>query len=145
MNTKSGIVLGKIIFDPNRYCLLKKDGTKKQLQPIQVKLLNFFIERHGSIISREEIIREVWGNRLVSDSTLNSTFSRLRKELNCNGKVIKTYPKMGYSLSCSIEYIDIENIKIPVPSKFNDERSSVKHVLKSFIPELLKSKFTLPT
>ena len=142
MNTKSGIVLGKIIFYPGMYCLVRKDGTQKQLQPIQVKLLNFFIERYGSIVSREEIVREVWGNRLVSDSTINSTFSRLRKELHCNGKVIKTYPKIGYSLSCSIEYIDIENIKSSIFSKFNDERSSVKHVLKSFVPELLKSKFT---
>lgn len=57
----------------------------------------FFLEHRNRIYSREEIIRTVWSNNVVvSNRTVDTSLTRLRKKLGAYGKHIETRVGFGY-------------------------------------------------
>src|SRR3954447_24313549 len=62
---------------------LKKDGTTLRLEPQPAKVLSVLIRHAGEIVSRQELIREVWGSDTFVDfdQGLNYTIRRIRAAL----------------------------------------------------------------
>jgi DNA-binding winged helix-turn-helix (wHTH) protein len=86
------------IFDPKSGELSLGEKTVELDMKIS-KLLTFFIENQGKVVTRDEILDEVWCESIVSDTTLNWSISQLRKALDDDPKApqfIKTLPKKGY-------------------------------------------------
>ncbi|WP_130243946.1 winged helix family transcriptional regulator [Pseudoalteromonas rubra] len=94
------------IYNSSTNQLTTRDNKQVQLKPIQAALLKLFIKHRGKLLSRDEIIQEVWKNKIVEDATVNSTLSRLRNVLGCKGDVIKTHHKIGYCLIGSVEPLE---------------------------------------
>ena len=60
-------------------------------------LLMFFLTHRNRIYSREEIINEVWDkNVIVTNRTVDTNLTRLRKKLGEYGKHIETRVGFGY-------------------------------------------------
>lgn len=59
--------------------LLISDDKKQQLEPILVELLAYFCRHPATIISRDQLIEQVWLGRTVSDSAVNRAITKLRK------------------------------------------------------------------
>ncbi len=58
-------------------------GTPKQLTTLEMKLLRFFLEHSGRVLSRYEILDRVWGNDAnVTTRTIDNFVMRLRKILD---------------------------------------------------------------
>lgn len=73
------------------------DGEPVQLSKTEFDLLLFFLEHRNRIYSREEIIRTVWSNNvIVSNRTVDTSLTRLRKKLGAYGKHIETRVGFGY-------------------------------------------------
>lgn len=73
------------------------DGEPQQLSKTEFDLLMFFMEHRNRIYSREEIIRTVWSNNVVvSNRTVDTSLTRLRKKLGAYGKHIETRVGFGY-------------------------------------------------
>lgn len=73
------------------------DGIAQQLSKTEFDLLMFFLEHRNRIYSREEIIKTVWsGNVIVSNRTVDTSLTRLRKKLGAYGKHIETRVGFGY-------------------------------------------------
>lgn len=73
------------------------DGTPLQLSKTEFDLLMFFLEHRNRIYSREEIIRNVWSNNvIVSNRTVDTSLTRLRKKLGEYGRHIETRVGFGY-------------------------------------------------
>ena len=105
-NTKL-IKLNQWILDPLENCLIKEDNTSIPLEAKYVELLVFLADNIPQIISREQLMQEVWNNRFVEYTTINAAISRLRKTLGGERDAfIKTHLKRGYSLTCRVEYLD---------------------------------------
>ncbi|PHQ69318.1 MAG: phosphate regulon transcriptional regulatory protein PhoB [Sneathiella sp.] len=69
------------------------------LGPTEFKLLRFFMERPGRVLSREQLLDGVWGqNVYVEDRTVDVHIRRLRKVLNETGEpdLIRTVRAVGY-------------------------------------------------
>lgn len=71
------------------------------------RLLAFLIENQGKILSRNDILKAVWGKygQHSSNNTLNQYISLLRRMLSNFGlgvQVIKTIPRTGFLLSTDI-------------------------------------------
>lgn len=69
------------------------------MQPQVFSLLVFMIENADRVVSKDEIIDNVWGGRIVSDGTLNARINALRRALGDDGArqgVIKTLPRQGF-------------------------------------------------
>lgn len=58
------------------------DGKTIELTKNELGILKTLIENHGNIVSRDEIIRQLWDmEEFVEDSTLTVNVNRLRKKL----------------------------------------------------------------
>jgi len=78
---------------------LRRDGEPILLQPQVFDLLLYLVERRGSVVSKRDLIDHVWRERSVSDSTLNSRISAVRKAIGDDGqtqRLIRTIPRKGF-------------------------------------------------
>ena len=59
-----------------------REGSPVQLTPQEFKMLRFFLDNHGRVISDDELLREVWSNRAQPGSrTIATHVLRLRQKL----------------------------------------------------------------
>ena len=58
------------------------------------KLLKVFLENSHKVITKDQLIKEVWNGRFVEDNTIDQAFSKLRKILNANYP--SEYFEVGY-------------------------------------------------
>jgi two-component system phosphate regulon response regulator PhoB len=73
------------------------DGKPLSLSRTEFDLLMFFLTHRNRIYSREEIINEVWDkNVIVTNRTVDTNLTRLRKKLGEYGKHIETRVGFGY-------------------------------------------------
>jgi two-component system, OmpR family, phosphate regulon response regulator PhoB len=80
---------------------VSRSGRELHLGPTEFKLLRFFMERPGRVLSRDQLLDGVWGqNVYVEDRTVDVHIRRLRKALNGVGDIdlIRTVRAVGYCL-----------------------------------------------
>src|ERR1043166_4983275 len=69
------------------------------MQPQVFDLLLFLIAQRDRIVSKDDLVAEVWGHRPISDSALNSRINAARKALQDDGRaqrLIRTIPRKGF-------------------------------------------------
>ena len=86
------------------------DGTHtRELEPLLYKLLCFFITHNDRIITRQELVENIWQQSFVDDNAINRAISELRKVLKSEkqpGQTIKTHYRKGYSLFIEVKFLD---------------------------------------
>ena len=89
-------IFGAFTLDTRRGALQKNDkDIKIRAQSFQV--LAFLLSRHGTLVSKEELHKEIWGNKVVSDDSLTHCLLDIRKCLGDVDKtIIRTVPRRGY-------------------------------------------------
>lgn len=78
---------------------LSRDGIAIPMQPQVFDLLLFLVAQRDRVVSKDDLVAEVWGNRAISDSALNSRINAVRKALQDDGKaqrLIRTIPRKGF-------------------------------------------------
>jgi TolB-like protein/Tfp pilus assembly protein PilF len=78
---------------------LTRGGVRIPMQPQVFDLLLFLIAQRDRIVSKDDLVAEVWGHRPISDSALNSRINAARKALQDDGKaqrLIRTIPRKGF-------------------------------------------------
>ena len=78
------------------------------LEPKAMALLVVLAKANGELVSRERLFSSVWPNQFVTDHTLNTLISNLRKSLkrlNPNKNLIETRAKLGYRLSQQVTWL----------------------------------------
>jgi two-component system, OmpR family, alkaline phosphatase synthesis response regulator PhoP len=77
-----------------------RDGVPIRLSTQEFRLLSYFVRRSGALISREQILQEVWGYDVDSlTRTVDVHVARLRQKLEVDPKrpnLIRTVRRMGY-------------------------------------------------
>lgn len=77
---------------------VRKNGVEVLLKPMEFELLCVLARNKNIAISREELLRRVWGVDYVGETrTVDVHIGQLRKKLSFNDN-IKTVSKMGYRL-----------------------------------------------
>ena len=81
-----------------------RDGEGVELTPKEFDLLVALLERRGAVISRQELLKEVWGygNADINTRTVDVHLSELRRKLEedpAHPRYILTVRKAGYRLS----------------------------------------------
>ena len=90
------------------------DGTLREVEPQVFDMLRFFAENAGKLISHDELIKVVWGGRIVSDSAISARISAARSAVGDDGtqqKIIKTIPRRGFRFVATVRPIDDLNAK----------------------------------
>jgi TolB-like protein/DNA-binding winged helix-turn-helix (wHTH) protein/Tfp pilus assembly protein PilF len=86
---------------------LKKNGQTVRLEPQPAKVLSVLVRNAGEIVTRQELIREVWGAETFVDfdQGLNYAIRRIRAALEDDAdapRFLETVPKTGYRLIAPI-------------------------------------------
>lgn len=103
-------VIAGVIFDSTQR-FLKKDDETRHLEPKVFALLSTLIEAEGQIVTREQLIVDVWNNRVVGESAINRTVSLLRGHFSAltERDVVETVPTQGYRLVASVEALQSQS------------------------------------
>jgi DNA-binding response OmpR family regulator len=80
-----------------------RNGEQVELTPKEFDLLVALLERKGAVISRQELLKEVWGygNADINTRTVDVHLSELRRKLEqdpSNPEYLLTVRKAGYRL-----------------------------------------------
>jgi DNA-binding response OmpR family regulator len=92
------IELGPIRIDPLAR-ETRVGGTLITLTPREFDLLAFFASHPGRVLTRDELLRKVWGYDYVGDTrTVDVHVRRLRLKLGEHHRVIETITGVGYKM-----------------------------------------------
>src|ERR1700733_11478561 len=91
---------GEFELDPQSEELLR-DGQPVKIQPQPLRVLGILLERHGEIVSREQLRARIWGDAtfVEFDQGLNYAIRQIRLALRdevSEPRYIETLPKQGY-------------------------------------------------
>ena len=78
---------------------LSRDGVPVHAEPQVLAVLEYLISRPDRVVSKIELLDEVWGDRFVSESALTSRIKLARKACGDNGRdqrIVKTVHGRGY-------------------------------------------------
>jgi len=88
---------------------LRQDGRQCQVEPQVFNVLEFLVRNHERVVSRDELLEEVWRGRVVSDATLSTCIKAVRKAVGDDGhaqQLIKTVHGRGFRFIGELEQSD---------------------------------------
>ena len=94
--------IGRITVDTVRGTT-QKDGAELYLSALEYRLLLVFINNRGAILTRNQLLQEIWdaAGEFVNDNTLTVYIKRLREKIEDdpqNPVIIKTIRGIGYKV-----------------------------------------------
>ncbi|HWV09435.1 MAG TPA: winged helix-turn-helix domain-containing protein, partial [Pseudomonas sp.] len=78
---------------------LKVNGSLVELRGRAFDVLVALVEANGQVVSKDELMRNVWAGRIVEENTLEAQVSLLRKALGSERHLLKTVSGRGYQLA----------------------------------------------
>jgi putative ABC transport system substrate-binding protein len=122
--TAKRLQFSSFILDLDRLCLFGLSGGAS-LRPKSFDVLRYLVEHPRRVVTKDELIKAVWPNVIVTDESLTRCISDVRHALgDASQQVIKTVPKRGYLLDLEVSVLDIvtgaepERIKAGTPDDF---------------------------
>ena len=92
---------------------LRKGGKVVRIEPQVFDLLWYLASRPGIVASRDDIIREVWNDRIMSDSVVSTRINAARRAIDDDGhsqRYIKTVPRRGYKFVGTPEHLSSRGV-----------------------------------
>lgn len=94
---------GECLFD-GRSLALTVSGTVVKLERKQLEVLFYLLQHAGEVVTKQELLDEVWAGRILSDAVLTKTMARLRQGLGDESQaIIKTVHGYGYRLIAPVQ------------------------------------------
>ena len=78
---------------------LRRDGAPVAVEPKAFHLLHFLIENGDRVVSKDELLEQIWNGRIVSDAALSSAVKAARAAIGDSGAkqaLIKTVHGTGF-------------------------------------------------
>jgi len=119
-----------LVYEFEEFCLdaehlmLSRDRDEISLTPKVVETLLALIERHGQIVSKDELMERVWGNAIVEESNLVQNIYILRKALGKtrDGRpMIETLRRRGYRFNGEVTAAAKEKKMVAVDASVADD------------------------
>ncbi|WP_281558008.1 winged helix-turn-helix domain-containing protein [Thalassomonas sp. RHCl1] len=121
------VVIAGVKFDAQQRWL-QKEHEYRHLEPKVFSLLTVLLGANGALVTRDELIKEVWQGRIVGEGAVNRAISLLRGHFSALGceSVIETVPTQGYRLTAKLIQ--------PISTDTADEEAVVTHCVDADEP-----------
>jgi pimeloyl-ACP methyl ester carboxylesterase/DNA-binding winged helix-turn-helix (wHTH) protein len=89
---------------------LLRGGVELSLAPKVFDTLRLLVENAGHLMTKEELLRQLWPDTLVEENNLNKNISALRKvlgEVSEGSSCIETLPRVGYRFVAAVRTVGI--------------------------------------
>ena len=94
------LALGDFVLDLARGELLGPHGRPAELRAQALRVLLVLGERAGQVVGKDELMRRVWGDLVVTEDSLVQAVGDIRRVLGTAGHdMLRTVPRRGYVLS----------------------------------------------
>ena len=97
--------------------LLVRSGQPVSLTPKAFDLLVYLVERHGRLVTKQELMRALWPETFVEEANLTYTVSALRKALGeregQDEQLIQTVPTRGYRFIAPVTHDEALPVSSP--------------------------------
>ena len=115
---------GPFRLDPDERVLLRGDEPVT-LPPKVFDTLLVFVRHSGHVVTKEELMRELWPDSFVEESNLTQNVFLLRRALDGAGgqRYIETLPKRGYRFSAGVREVRAGPVELVV------ERHTRTHII----------------
>lgn len=94
---------------------IQSDGAMVSVEPQVFRLLIYLIENRDRVVTKDELIEAIWRGRIVSDATISSRISFLRRAIGDSGqsqRAVRTIVRCGYRFVAKIEMQDSHFVKV---------------------------------
>lgn len=117
---------GPFVLDVSSGVLLR-NGEAVALQPKAFDMLLLLVERRDVVLTKDELLRELWPDTFVDEANLSQNIYVLRKALGQEGSegYIRTVPKRGYQF---VAYVRETNAAAEPPTVARDDTRSPETV-----------------
>ncbi|GAB2192025.1 hypothetical protein MAH1_36340 [Sessilibacter sp. MAH1] len=107
MSNKGSVMkFGPFHLDPTT-CILYREGTELAVEPKLLEVLLYLLANRDRYVPLSELHEELWAGRIVTDTAVRRTISKLRSILEDdtnNPQFIKSLPKRGYKIVAEIDF-----------------------------------------
>jgi eukaryotic-like serine/threonine-protein kinase len=100
--------VGEIEIDSARKCLRRHD-EEWRLRQKSFQVLLYLLEHRERLVTKEELLQNIWDGAAVTDDTLVQIIVELRKTLGDDSRhprFIRTIPKLGYHFIAPVEELN---------------------------------------
>ena len=105
-NAAQRLRVGEWLVDPATN-EISRGSERVHLEPKVADLLVALARRADEVVSREELLSQVWSGVVVGDDVLTQAVIKLRKALgDGEPEYIQTIPKRGYRLTAAVSWLD---------------------------------------
>ena len=114
------------------HLLLYRKGREITLAPKVVETLLALVERHGEVLSKDELMRVVWADSIVEEGNLSQNLYLLRKVLNRTATdvgdkpLIETLYRRGYRFNGDVSCIESGTAKGFLSESDKNQTSALK-------------------
>lgn len=108
---------------------LRRGDEIALVEPQVFDVLEVLMRENRRLVTRDDLTAEVWGGRIVSDSTISSRISAARKAIGDDGKtqrLIQTLSRRGYRFVGKLEIIREPGLACKQPSDVTGDASGQK-------------------
>ena len=100
--------IGEVSIDTDNVEIVGPDGVR-DIEPQVFAVITYLLEQPGRLVTKEELLDNVWGDRFVSESALTTRIKQARRALGDDGRTqwaIKTVHGRGYRFVADREDVD---------------------------------------
>ena len=126
---------GNFLLDDHERVLLH-DGHTVTLTQKAFDLLVVLVRNSGHLITKDELLNEVWPDAVVAEVNLSVNISALRKVLGEDG-FIETVPKRGYRFVAPVETVDSDRLDIVLKQRLSARISVVEETHQEGLSRIL--------
>ncbi|HEX6196097.1 MAG TPA: alpha/beta fold hydrolase [Gemmatimonadaceae bacterium] len=112
---------------------LRRAGSVVPIEPQVFDVLAVLIRERGRVVTKEELLDTVWGNRFVSESTLTSRVKAARRAIGDDGqaqRLIRTVHGRGYQFVGTAE-----EARTDTPAPTDPEHSPPQQIRFCTVPD----------
>jgi len=96
MSAHRSYSFGEYTLDLTRGALLKA-GADVKLRPKSFEVLRLLVERHGQLVTKDELLSAIWGHIVVTEASVTQCLVDVRRAIgDKRQRIIRTVPRRGF-------------------------------------------------
>ena len=133
----SRFTFGSFVVDDDTVELVGPDGVR-EVEPQVFNVLRYLVEQRGRLVTKEELLDNVWGDRFVSESALTTRIKQARRAIDDDGTTqwaIKTVHGRGYRFLPVVE-VDVD--VVPDHDAADHDAAALRTTSTAVLPDELQ-------
>ena len=119
---------------------LNSGNVSQKIRPKTLSLLVYLAERPGQIISKQELLNQVWDDVAVDEGVVFQSIREIRHLLGSHDALLN-HPRKGYQLTLEVGQVASSSKQVAAPHKVHFPQGALLVVLVTITLALLATQF----